>query len=320
MAAPRRLHATPALCLALIALLSHAPAQEPTPTRTLFVTVTDKQGSFVRGLGPGDFVVRDGKRRYAPAAASQPDAPATVGILLDTSGSMYNNRTWKRREEGLALVRDALSAFLDASHPDNEYFVVAFSRRPELLVDATTEREAVLAAVGHLAGERPRGATALYDALYFALARADLGRRQRRVILLITDGQDNLSSYSFGELRRAMAESDAAVYALGLVPLGDAFTPQLVTNLERLTEPTGGRALFPDRRTLRPTAEYLAAELRNQYALAVAPAPSEKGAGWHDLKVTVKERRDGSGRKVKFEARVRRGFYDEGARRAGATP
>ena len=94
----------------------------------------------------------------------------------------------------------------------------------------------------------------------------------------------------------------------------------LFTNLERLTEPTGGRALFPDRRTLRPTAEYLAAELRNQYALAVAPAPSEKGAGWHDLKVTVKERRDGSGRKVKFEARVRRGFYDEGARRAGATP
>lgn len=306
-----------ALCVGLAALAAHAPAQAPAdaPARTLFVTVTDKQGNFVKGLRKDRFVVLDGKRAHEPAALREADEPATVGILVDISGSMSGKK--------VVLIRDALSGFLAGSHPANEYFVVAFNQRPQLLAEAATGREAVLSALDRVAAAEARGQTALYDALYLALERGTRGRHPKRVILVVTDGQDTASRYNFNELRRALAEGDTIVHALGVGGVGGVGDPALSFDgrvvLAELAELTGGRALFPqDGRSLKMAAEYLAMELRNQYVLSFAAAPSEKRGGWRELKVKLNDLRDEKGQPFKFYVHTRRGFYDETARRAGA--
>lgn len=294
------------LCAALAALPPAAAAQEPAPRRTLFVTVTDKQGNFVKGLRKDRFVIHDGKRAQEPESLAERDEPATVGILVDVSGSMPSRLT--------EALREALSDFLAAAHPENEYFVVAFNQRPQLLAEGVTGREAVLSAVGRLASAERKGYTALFDALYLAAQRCTRGRHPKRVILVITDGQDNFSDFTFKELKRALAEGDAIVYALGL---GAGYGSQDFAGraiLEELTGLTGGRAIFlDDQRALKLAAEYVAAELRNQYVLGFAAAPPEKGAGWRELKVRLNEVRDERGRLIKFYVRTRRGFYDEAA-------
>lgn len=311
---PPRFKATLALCLALAALAAHAPAQAPAPARTIFVTVTDRQGNFVKGLRKERFLLLDGKRAHEPASLREADEPATVAILVDISGSMSGNK--------VRAARDALADFLAGSHPANEYFVVAFNRRPQLLAEAVTGREAVLSALDRVTAAEVRGQTALYDALYLALERCTRGRHPKHVILAVTDGQDNLSDYTFNELRRAVAESDAIIYALGV---GQDADPVLDVGgravMAELAELSGGRALFPeDVRSLKMAAGYLALELRNQYVLGFATPPSEKRSGWHDLKLKLNGLLDEKGRPLKFFIRTRRGFYDEPARGGGPPP
>jgi Ca-activated chloride channel family protein len=326
MAGPQRrkipfaLNITLALCVALTALLSHAPAQSPAPARTLFVTVTDKQGNFVKGLKREDFAVLEGKRRHEPSSLAETDAPATVVILLDASGSTAE--LWEKVGKGKGgNLREALARFLEASHPQNEYFVVAFGPQQRLLVEGASEARDVLSALELLGAARPKGPTAFYDALHFALAQCARGRHAKRVILALTDGQDNASKRDFRETRRAIAESDALVYGIGMLSAYDDSSLGAAGRsiLKELTETSGGAPFFPlDGRELMKAADRLALELRSQYALGFAVGPSEKRDGWHELKVTVSERLDEKGKRIKFEVRARRGFYDEGARRAGA--
>lgn len=307
----------------LCCLAAAAPgprAQTPAdaaPARTITVTVTDPKGNFIRGLRKQDFVVLDGKRPQELVSLSEGDGPATVGILLDASGSLH--RLWKAEggKAGGGAVREALSHFLAGSHPESEYFVIAFNQRPQLLVEGTGDPRAVVAAVERLGEAGPKGQTALYDALYLALDRSARGRHRKRALVMLTDGQDNMSRYSFPEVRRAVAESDTLVYAFGLT---DEREPTLGyagrAILWELAAQSGGGASFPDSgRELVRAAAYLAAELRNQYTLGFAPAPPEKDDGWHELKVKLNELRDEKGKKVKLVLRTRRGFYDATARR-----
>lgn len=321
MAGPRRLSTALALCLAVGALPTRHAAQAP--TRTLFVTVTDNKGNFVRGLKPEEFAVTEGKRRHEPASFREADEPVTVGLVLDASGSTSDE--WKRVARGKGgNLREMLARFFAGSHPDNEYFVVAFNHQPHLVVEETAAGHDVLAGLERFAAAgRPTGQTAFYDALNFALERAARGRHAKRVLIALTDGQDNASKRTFRQTLRALSESDVLVYSITRAgPVDDSALGYSGRNiLSELSEPTGGASFFPlDGREMAEAADRLAAELRSQYALAVAAGPSEKRDGWHGLKVAVSGPRDEKGKPVKLKVRARRGFYDEGAGRAGGTP
>jgi Ca-activated chloride channel homolog len=211
----------------------------------------------------------------------------------------------------LAAVKEAVSYFLANSHPGNEYFLVAFNQSPQVLVESTAAVEDILSALDRLARAGLKGRTALYDALYLALDKSARGRHAGRALLLVSDGQDNMSKYSFKEVRRALRESDTTLYAVGFFDESESalgYGGNAI--LEALAEASGGRALFPrSKKELSGAAAYVALEMRSRYKLGLAPGPSERKDGWHELKIKLAERLDPQGKKIKLRLRAREGFY-----------
>ncbi len=198
-----------------------AAAQEPTPTPrpqndptgpvriqtdlvTLTLTVQDLYGRYVTGLTRDAFTVTDSNQEQDIVFFSDSDAPVSLGILFDVSGSMSGEKIQKARQ--------ALKRFIESSHPMDEYFLIAFNSRAQLLLDRTRDGESVLE---KLTLVNPRQNTALYDAVYLGLERVTRGAHKKRAMLIISDGQDNSSRYNFNEVRRLMKESDVVTYALG---------------------------------------------------------------------------------------------------------
>jgi Ca-activated chloride channel homolog len=288
----------------LLLLPARAPAQAASP-RALTVTVTDRQGGLITGLPREAFIVLDGGRPSEILSFASGDMPATVGVLLDASASFDTTRR--------VYVRAALARLLKGSHPTDEFFLIAFNRSPQLIQGMTDDPAQVLAVLDRYAAVEPRGFTALYDALYLALNHAARGRHAKRAVLIITDGQDNVSHYKFEELRRQLRESDVTVYAVGLVSSGDdsslGYGGRAI--LEDLAGMSGGRAFFPENeRDLNAALDDLASELRNQYVIGFAPAEAGKSDGWHEVRVKLSGEVRAGSRKVKAVARTRAGFYD----------
>ena len=180
---------------------------------TMTVTVSDGNGRCVAGLGKDHFEVYDGRVRQDIAFFSNEDAPATVGIVYDVSGSM---------KDRIAEAHHALRRFLDTCHPDDEFFVIGYSDRASLLSDFTPSAAAV---ADRLTFAAAGGKTALYDAVYLGLEKARQGRHARKALVVISDGQDNASRYTFGEVRRATEDSNVTVYAIGVTtPFGEEIT------------------------------------------------------------------------------------------------
>jgi Ca-activated chloride channel family protein len=291
---------------------SGAPRADAAPVRTLTVTVTDERGHFVKGLGPADFEVFDGKRRLEVVSLSDADGPASDGILFDASASMRDSPWRSRGPRWFAELRAALSIFLEGGHPSNEYFLVAFNHRPQLLLEATTSARDVLAALDRLGETRPKGHTALYDACYLALDRLAGARHPKRAVVVISDGGDNASRYTRGDLKQALRETDVMVYAVTPVDAeldGFGLALDALRAVEEMTVLSGGRALYPAREGgMSAAMQAIAFELRNQYAVGIVPVAG--AGGWHEIKVRLAELRDKKGKGVKLRPRARRGFYD----------
>ncbi len=178
---------------------------------TLTLTVTDPYGRYVSGLGKNAFSVSDNNQEQNITFFSDTDAPVSIGILFDVSGSMSTEKIGKARK--------ALERFINTSHPNDEYFLIAFNSRAQLLMDRTRDGEAVLR---KLTLVEPKKNTALYDAVYLGTERVSRGTHQKKAILIISDGQDNSSRYSFKEVRRLMKESDVVIYSVGIMDGKDA--------------------------------------------------------------------------------------------------
>jgi len=178
---------------------------------TLTLTVTDLYGRYVSGLSKKAFTVFDNNKEQDITYFSDSDAPVSVGILFDVSGSMSGEKINKARK--------ALERFVATSHPSDEYFLIAFNNRAQLLLDKTRDGEAVLR---KLTLVEPKRNTALYDAVYLGVDRVGRGAHQKRALLIISDGQDNSSRYNFNEVRRIMKESDIVTYAVGIMDQHDA--------------------------------------------------------------------------------------------------
>jgi Ca-activated chloride channel family protein len=242
------------------------------------VTVTDMYGRFVTGLGKNAFSVFDEKAQQDILFFSDEDAPVSLGVVFDVSGSMSGDKISKARE--------ALSRFIDTSHNRDEYFLIGFNHRAQLLLNRTRDSDALLEKLTFV---QTKGNTALYDATYLGVERVTRGTHKKRAILLISDGQDNSSRYTFSEVKRMLKESDVIIYAVGIVGGGGSeLDMQGRAILEELAGVSGGKAFFPSTSAeMNDTFERIALELRTQYSISYKPSNFANDGKWHKIKVKV---------------------------------
>ena len=243
------------------------------------VSVTDPYGRFVTGLGKDHFDVFDDKVKQQIAHFTDDDSPVSLGIVYDVSGSM---------KERIARSVKALRRFIDTSHNDDDFFLIAFNDRAKLVQDFTTSGDSIL---GHLMFANAHGSTALYDAAYIAVEKVQQGRHSKKALLIISDGQDNNSRYTYKELRNRVKEADAQIYAIGITdPASDSLAGFGRSVLEEITRMTGGRAFFPNAYNEPELVEIctrIALELRHQYSIGFYPTDLASDAKWHKVQVKV---------------------------------
>ena len=265
---------------------------------TVTVTVTDYYGRYVSGLDSKHFKVYDDKEEQEITFFSDTDAPVSIGILFDVSGSMSGDK--------IAKARNALSRFINTSHPRDEYYLIAFNKRAQLLMDKTRDGEAVL---NKLTLVEPKHNTALYDACYLGVERVTRGTHQKNALLIISDGQDNASRYNFKEVRRLMKESDVVIYSVGIMDLRDSSSFEGVQGqafLDELSSVTGGKSFYPTSDVeMDEIFERIALELRHQYTIGYTPKDFTPDGEWHKLKVKVKPPRG----LPRLTVRSREGYY-----------
>jgi Ca-activated chloride channel family protein len=247
---------------------------------TFTVTVTDIYGRFVSGLNKNAFSIFDDKQQQNITFFSDDDAPVSVGVLFDVSGSMSGDKV--RR------ARDALAHFIQTSHDRDEYFLIGFNSRSQLLLDRTRDGNSVL---DKLTFVQTKGNTALYDACYLGVERVQRGAHPKRALLLISDGQDNNSRYTFNELRRVLKESDVVLYAIGILggsDLGSSLGMEGQGILDELAGVSGGKAFYPrSAPEMDDIFEQIALELRHQYSIGYRPPHFVSDGKWHRIKVRV---------------------------------
>jgi Ca-activated chloride channel family protein len=274
------------------------PISVRTDLVTLTLTVTDVYGRYVSGLTKKDFTIIDNNKEQEVTFFSDSDAPVSVGILFDVSGSMSGEKVKK--------ARTALQRFISSSHPSDEYFLIAFNSRAELLLDRTRDADAVLE---KLTLVQPAKNTALYDAVYLGLERVTRGAHQKRALLIISDGQDNSSRYNFGEVRRLMKESDVVTYAVGILDRGDSGSQlgmQGQAFLDELASVSGGKSFYPNGAAeMDEIFERIALELRHQYSIGYTPTDFQPDGKWRKVKVKVKPPRG----LPRLSVRGREGYY-----------
>jgi len=259
---------------------TQGPVITNTDLITVTVTVTDTYGRYVSGLGKGAFTILDEKKPQEITYFSDDDSPVSVGVIFDVSGSMGGDK--------IKRARDALSKFIQTSHNMDEYFLIAFNSRAQLLLDRTRDGNQVL---DKLTFVQTRNNTALYDACYLGVEKVQRGTHPKRALLLISDGQDNNSRYTFGELRRLLKESDVTLYGIGILSGSDAGSSMGMEGqgiLDELASVSGGKAFFPrSNAEMDDIFEQIALELRHQYSIGYKPVNFTNDGRWHKIKVKV---------------------------------
>jgi Ca-activated chloride channel family protein len=236
------------------------------------VSVNDKLGRFVAGLTKEDFEIFDDKIKQDIVFFSDDDAPISLGLVYDVSGSMGNFSS-----RSLTMLRH----FFENSHREDEFYVYAFNNRVQLVQDFTSLPEAVLNRVTFI---KAKGSTALFDATYAAVEKVREGRHHKKVILIFSDGEENSSRYSGRELQNLLRENDVQIYAIGMSEISNG-----AGTLKFLAEPTGGQALFPfDYASAEVVYTRLALMLRRQYVIGFYPSNVTSGTAWHKLYVQIK--------------------------------
>jgi Ca-activated chloride channel family protein len=244
-------------------------------------TVTTMLGTFVTSLDKENFKLYEDKVQQEISTFSTQDAAMSIGIVFDTSGSMG---------EKLKKSREAVAQFLKIANPEDEFFLVTFSERPDLLVPLTHSTEEIS---NKLMFVKSHGSTALLDGLYLAMNQIRKGRNPRKAILIISDGGDNSSRYTQTEVKNAVLEADAQIYGIGIFEEGPArgrtleefAGPEL---LHRLANLTGGRSFnVGNLAELPDVAEKIAIELRNEYVLGYSPMNAARDGKWRRVEVKL---------------------------------
>jgi Ca-activated chloride channel family protein len=263
----------------------HAPgvADEPVLVNTdlisFNITVTDTYGRFVSGLKKDAFSVYDEKQQQKISFFSDDDAPLSIGIVFDLTGSMSGEKVKRAKE--------ALSHFFETSLDKDEYFLITLqSGRAFLTLDRTRDSRAIL---DKLTFVQTRGNTAFYDGVYLAAERVQRGAYPKRAVLVISDGQDNNSRYTFNDLRKMLKESDVAIYSIGIEESGNGSLALEGSGiLDEISGVSGGKAFFPrSNAEMDDIFEQIALELRHQYSIGYRPPNFVNDGKWHRIKVKV---------------------------------
>jgi VWFA-related protein len=264
------------------------------------VTVTVQQtGKLVTGLDITNFELYEDKVKQQIISFTAEDAPVSVGIVFDASGSMGAK---------LSKARQAVHQFLRTANPEDEFFLVQFNDRPQLSVPFTRDTEDL---INHLAFVQSKGATALLDGVYMAMNHMKQARNQRKAILIISDGGDNASRYTESEVKNAVREADVQIYAIGIYEpypglagtVEERLGPQL---LSELTEQTGGRHFtVQNLGELPDVAEKIGLELRNEYVLGYRPKNDARDGKYRKVEVKLVK----VDKLPKLKTRARGGYY-----------
>ena len=242
------------------------------------VTITDPMNRLVTGLEKENFVLMDNGEKQAIAHFSSEDAPISLGVIFDMSGSMSNK---------VEKAREAVVEFFKTANPEDEFFLIAFNDKPTLISDFTNSVEQVQ---GQLVFTVPKGRTALLDAIYLGMAKMRQAKHQKKALLIISDGGDNRSRYTENEIKSMVMEADVQIYAIGIFdqsPRSDEerYGPQL---LAEVTDVTGGRTFTVDSpNELSDVATKIGVELRNQYVLGYRPTKPAHDGKWRKVKVKL---------------------------------
>ncbi len=242
------------------------------------VTITDLMNRPVTGLEKDNFKVFEGKEAQDIRHFSGEDMPVSLGVIFDTSGSMSNK---------FDRAREAIVEFFKTANPQDEFFMIAFSDKPEELSDFTSSVDDIQ---GKLLFMMPKGRTALLDAIYLGISKMRQAKYQRKALLIISDGGDNRSRYTEGEIKSLVKEGDVLIYAIGVYDHyfsteEERLGPQV---LDEISELTGGRAFTVDNANdLADVASKIGIELRNQYVLGYRPKSFVPDGKWHKVKVKL---------------------------------
>lgn len=242
------------------------------------VTVTDGLNRLVTGLEKENFFIYEDGTLQNIKTFSMEDAPVSIGIILDLSGSMTNK---------VAKAKEAVLELLKTSNPLDEYFVITFNDRPELVQDFTNSESEV---EQHLLTMRPGHRTALLDAMYFGIVKMKQARYSRRALIIVSDGGDNRSRYTSGEVNSLLREADTEIFSMGIF---DKFatSPEEINGpllLNEYCEGTGGKLFqVDDLNDLPDIAAKISASLRNQYILGYKSVDQKHDGRWRKLKVKL---------------------------------
>lgn len=260
------------------------------------VTVTDPMDRVVTGLDRENFEILDGKESQEIRHFSREDVPISLGVILDTSGSM---------KEKIERAREAVMAFLATANPQDEFFLITFADKPQIVSEFGASVEDVQS---HLVMTVPRGRTALLDAVYLGIRQMKQAKLARKALLVISDGGDNHSRYTEGELKSLVKEADVAIYAIGIYDhyfamQEEALGPML---LDDIASSTGGRAYTIDNpNVLSHVAGKIGKELRDQYVLGYRPTDVRHDGKWHKIRVRLRLRK----RWPALRVYAKRGYY-----------
>jgi Ca-activated chloride channel homolog len=285
-----------ALAVAITGLSAVAPRAQFT-TRSelvvLHVRVTDRGGSYATGLTADSFRIFEEGRPQVVRFFESADAPITVGLIVDSSGSMRNVRD---------RVIAAAAEFVESSNPDDEVFALVFNDSVHAVLpesepftdDAHTLRNALADVF------RPAGRTSLYDAIAEGLAYGAHGSRDRRALVVLSDGGDNASRITFREALTRVEASNAVIYAITLDDPFDLDSDP--KRLARLAETSGGRAFAPkDVAGVHRAFSQISRDIRHSYVMGYEPSRADQGAGFRSVHV---EARSPDGRRLSVHTRT----------------
>ncbi len=242
------------------------------------VTVTDPLNRLVTGLERQDFFLYENNALQKIKSFSSEDAPVSIGIIFDLSGSMTDK---------INRARNSILEFLRTANPQDEFFVIGFNDRPELITDFTNNVDNI---ESRLLTVKPGHRTALLDAIYFGLNKMKQAKNERKALLVVSDGGDNRSRYTESEVRAVVRESDVQIYSIGIF---DQYAPTREEQLgpillHDVSEETGGQLFrVDDLADMADIATKISAELRNQYVLGYRSADIKRDGKWRKLKVKL---------------------------------
>jgi len=275
------------------------------------VTVANKKGEYFHGLTPANFKIQLDKVPATVVSASDKDAPTSIAILFDASASVGDPGYQGKRK---ALI-EGLEKFIETSNAANEYFVMGFNKQPQLLLDWSGDSKKIIDVI---ASVEAQGNTAFFDACYLGIEKLQRSRYEKRAMIIISDGLDNSSHYSFNELRESLKDSDVLVYSVNLSSdnsSGTLLGLEGQSILNEISEASGGMTFYKkeNARLKAGDAEavfrLIAGELRSQYSVVVMPPRFTAGKKWHKVKVRIESPANASRENRSLTARTRLGYF-----------